>query len=153
MINNINDKIRKELKGKRIGAFDYGLKRIGFAVTDEFHITTSPRRIFDADSETLMDEISEEVIKERLGAIVIGIPYRHDGQTTDVIEEIKEFIAKVEEVTGLEVYPYDESFSSCRAMETMISIGKKKKQRRTKGSADKIAAAIILRDFLRELDG
>ena len=81
------------------------------------------------------------------------MPYRHDNKETDLILEIKDFIEELRKRTGLTVMPYDESFSSHRALETMLQIGTKKKKRRQKGSADKIAAAIILRDFLQEIEG
>jgi RNase H-fold protein (predicted Holliday junction resolvase) len=52
--------------------------------------------------------------------------------------------------TDFDVFTIDESFTSQRATETMIEIGKKKSTRSEKGQKDKIAAAIILRDFLDE---
>ncbi|MFC2130983.1 hypothetical protein ACFLSQ_06075 [Bacteroidota bacterium] len=38
-MTEINDILRQELKNKRIGAIDYGKKRLGFAVCDELHIS------------------------------------------------------------------------------------------------------------------
>lgn len=140
------------LKGKRIGAVDYGRKRVGFAVCDEFHITVNPRRILDFGDEDFYDQLKSEIDIERIDALVIGVPYRTDGKKTAIIEEIYEMIAKLREILSIEIIPFDESYSSVRAMETMIEIGKKKKDRRKKGSADRIAAAIILRDFLSEID-
>jgi putative Holliday junction resolvase len=138
------------LKGKRLGALDYGRKRVGFAVCDELHIVVSPRRVFDFSSDTFWEEILGELTSEKIAALVVGVPYRLDEQETDVISEIFAFINDLKEKTGLEVFEFDESFSTVRSAETMLAIGKKKKKRAEKGNKDKIAAAIILRDFIQE---
>ncbi len=142
----------KHLKGKRLAALDYGRKRVGFAVCDEFHITVSPRKVFDFASPDFFNNLREEIEKENASALVLGIPLRNDNQETEIIKEILRLKEDIEEKIGVDVILHDESFSSVRASETMISIGKKKKQRSRKGSKDLIAAAIILRDFLQTIE-
>ena len=70
-----------------------------------------------------------------------------------MIKEIICFIDELKQKITIPVYEFDENFSSKEAMLTMINIGKKKKQRATKTNIDKIAAAIILRNFLKEIEG
>ena len=142
----------RELKGRRLAGIDYGRRRVGFAVCDEFHITTSPRGIFDITSEKFWDEILDSVEKEGIYAIVVGMPYRHDGEETELMNEIREFITELKEKSALPVYVYDESYSSIRAKSTMIEIGYGKRKRSKKGKKDEIAAALILRDFLEYID-
>ena len=139
--------------GKRLGALDYGRKRIGFAVCDELHITVNPRKYFLPDDHKFWDDLLKSIQSENLAAIIVGVPYRYDGETTDVIVELENFIEVLKEKSGLEVIPFDESYSSRRSMATMIEIGKKRRTRSQKGNVDKIAAAIILRDFLNEIEG
>jgi putative holliday junction resolvase len=144
--------IKELVKGKRIGAIDYGRKRVGFAVCDEFHITITPKKFLLKDNPSFWDDLNQIVIETRCDLLLIGVPYRLDETETEIIKEIEVFINEVKELTGLIVIPFDESFSSKRAMDTMIKIGTKQKRRRQKGETDKIAAAIILRDFLEEVD-
>jgi putative holliday junction resolvase len=140
------------LKGKRIGAIDFGMKRVGFAVCDELHITSNPKKVLDPTKESFWKELTGIIHSERVAAIIVGVPWRLDNKETDVIEKINEFITELKNITGLEIITRDESFTTKRAVETLINIGKKKKKRSEKGMHDKIAAAIILNDFLREIE-
>ncbi|MFH1049509.1 MAG: Holliday junction resolvase RuvX [bacterium] len=148
----MNKPVSENLNGKRIIAIDYGLKRVGLAVCDELHISITPLRVLFPDSSGFWDELLTIIQYERAFTIVVGIPQRLDNEKTDVILKIEEFIGILKEKTSLEIMTFDESFSTHRAVETMISIGKRKKNRAKKGSKDIIAAAIILRDFLSELE-
>lgn len=140
------------LKGKRIAALDYGTKRIGLAVTDELHITISPRDILLADAPELWDNLRKFVERERLGALVVGIPIREDGTKTAIVRRIEKFILKLRTEIAIPVIEYDESFSTQTAFQTMIAGGMKRKQRAQKGMKDKIAAAVILRDFMEDFE-
>ena len=88
----------------------------------------------------------------QIAAIVVGVPYRHDEEKTEIINEINEFIKELKLRTELDVIEFDESYSTRRAVSSMLEAGRKKKHRSIKGNKDKIAAAIILRDFLNEVD-
>ncbi|MBI3258897.1 MAG: Holliday junction resolvase RuvX [Ignavibacteriae bacterium] len=140
------------LKGKRIAALDFGTKRIGLAVTDELHITISPRDILLTDAPELWDNIRRFIQIERLGAVVVGIPIKEDGSKTSIVKRIEKFILKLKTEIEIPVIEYDESFSTQAAFQTMIAGGMKKKQRRQKGMKDKIAAAVILRYFLEDYE-
>jgi len=140
----------KVLKGRRIGAIDYGRKRIGFAVSDELHITISPREVFYTDDEDFREKLFSQIRNYDLGALVIGLPLRVDNKETELIAEIKDFAESIKNSLNIPIYFQDESFSSKYASDTMIAIGKKKKQRSRKEEKDKIAACIILRDFIDE---
>lgn len=140
------------IQGKRIAAFDYGLKRIGFAVCDELHITVTPRGVFDND-ERLWGTINEALGGNRVEAVVIGIPYRHDNTVSPMMEAAHDFAIEFGSRIYLPVYLYDEAFSSRKAQALMVAGGMKKKKRRQKGSTDRVAAAVILREFLDEAAG
>lgn len=137
-------------KGRRIGAIDYGRRRIGFAISDELHITITPKEVFYTDDVSFRQKLYAQIRNFNLGALVIGLPLRLDEQETELIGEIKEFAESLRNSLNIPVYFQDESFSSKYATDTMIAIGKKKKQRSKKEEKDKIAACIILRDFINE---
>jgi putative Holliday junction resolvase len=147
-----NDLIEK-LHHRRVGAIDYGLKRVGFAVCDELHISITPKAVLDPTSDKFWTELASWFERERIALVVVGMPFRPDpNEKTEVITAIEGFIEELKTRFELDVEIRDESFSTIRATETMIATGRKKKDRARKGSKDMIAAAIILRDFLRELD-
>lgn len=139
------------VKNKRVLSFDFGMVRIGWAVCDELHITVTPKGVLLSNDDNLWTKIQQIIVAERIGAVVVGVPYRNDGSESVVIMKIKEFMSELKEKTGLDVFDFDESFSSVEASSTMVSIGKKKKKRAEKGSKDMVAAALILRNFLNEL--
>lgn len=140
------------LKGVRIAAIDYGLKRVGIAVCDELHITANPKKVLDPTKESFWSELRALFAAERVGAVIVGVPWRLDNKNTDVIDTINQFISELKNVTNMEIIPRDESFTTKRAVETLITIGKKKKKRAEKGMLDMIAAAVLLREFLKEME-
>ena len=144
--------LKEELKNKRIASIDYGKRRIGVAVCDILHVTVTPKLLIDTQKEDPMEIIQNFVKSESVEALVVGVPYREDDKNREFIDEIKKFIQQLKEITGLNVYEQDESYSTIQAVDTMFDIGYGKKKRREKGNKDKIAAAIILRNFLEAIE-
>jgi putative Holliday junction resolvase len=141
----------EHLKGKRLLALDIGKKRIGIAVCDILHITTTPLKTIDNTSNALQ-EIIQIAQHEQVVAIIIGIPPESEGQSNAIITEIKKFQTALSEIPGLDIILHDESFSSKRAVEHLIASGRSKSHRKNKAMIDKTAAAIILRSFLDEYE-
>ncbi len=146
-----NDEIRSFIKGKRIAGIDYGLKRVGFAVCDELHITTSPRKFYIND-DTFLSKLINDLKFENACACVVGVPITYDGNKTKFQEIIESFIEELKLKSHLPVFTYDESYSSKQAVGKMVESGKRKTARSRKGETDKVAAALILRDFLNEME-
>lgn len=146
--------LQYRIKGKRVASFDFGMKRIGWAVCDEYHITTSTKGVFERDKSDLWTAIKKGIETERVGFIIVGMPIRHDEdeqkELTTLMNNIRAFIKRLRKETGLEVIEVDEAYSSRRALSTMAEIGIGKTKRRNKSRKDEISAAIILRDFLQE---
>jgi len=139
------------LKNKRLAAIDFGLKRIGLAVCDPMHITVSTRPTLDYTSNDFWTELLLFLNNEKIEAIVVGAPYNFNNKSSNILSKVMEFVKELKEKTTLEILLYDESYSSKKASSVMLEIGMKKKQRQKKGNADKIAAAVILREFLNEI--
>ena len=143
---------RADVIGKRLLGIDFGLKRVGLAVADELAITVTPRLTLDKNSPNFWSNILAFIKSERIGLCVLGLPIRNDEEKSEVYLAIEEFADKLKELSAVEVVFHDESYSSINAASTMISIGKKKKVRSMKGEKDKIAAALILKDFLEQFE-
>jgi len=131
----------------RILAIDYGIKRTGIAVTDEFQIIASG--LTTIPSETIIAFLKEYFAKEKVEKVIIGEPKQMNGQPSESAEIIEKFVIKFKsEFPLMKMERVDERFTSKMAFQTMIDSGLKKKQRQNKGLVDEIAATIMLQDYL-----
>ncbi len=131
----------------RILAIDYGKKRTGLAVTDPMRITANPLQT--VESATLLDWLANYFSKEEVDIVVIGHPRQMNGQESESMTYIRPFMsAFAKRFPDKQLVPFDERFTSVLAHRAMIEGGMKKKQRQDKAVVDKIAACIILEDYL-----
>jgi putative Holliday junction resolvase len=131
----------------RILAIDYGIKRTGIAVTDEFQIIASG--LTTIPSETIIAFLKEYFAKEKVEKVIIGEPKQMNGQPSESAEIIEKFVIKFKsEFPQMKMERVDERFTSKMAFQTMIDSGLKKKQRQNKALVDEIAATIMLQDYL-----
>jgi len=131
----------------RILAIDYGIKRTGIAVTDDFQIIASG--LTTIPSETAITFLKEYFSKENVAKVLIGEPKQMNGQPSESTEIIEKFVSKFKlEFPEMQLERSDERFTSKMAFQTMIDSGLKKKQRQNKGLVDEIAATIMLQDYL-----
>ena len=130
-------------------AIDFGLKRVGIAVTDPLNILASP--LTTVDLSNAIEFVREYCEKENVETIVIGMPLRLNGEETHSTRPALEFGDKLKKkVQGVKIDWQDEQFTSKKAVEAMVVGGMKKKDRRKKENIDKISAAIILQSYLEE---
>jgi putative Holliday junction resolvase len=133
----------------RIIGIDYGLKRVGIAVTDPLKILASP--LTTVNTSSALEFVHEYCKKEKVETIVIGMPLRLNGEETHSTRPALEFGDKLKKkVQGVKIDWQDEQFTSKKAVEAMVAGGMKKKDRRKKENIDKISAALILRSYLEE---
>ncbi len=140
-----------DLKGKRIAALDVGTKRIGYATCDEYHVAVTPRLFFDATKDDLYERISRQLDHDRIDVLVVGIPLSHNDEMTEMAKLIALFIDGLRDSVSIPIIEFDEAFSTREAFVTMAVTKKAKKKRQEKGQKDMVAAAIILRNFLDDL--
>ncbi|HEX9232616.1 MAG TPA: Holliday junction resolvase RuvX [Blattabacteriaceae bacterium] len=128
----------------KILGIDYGVKRTGISITDEFNfiacgLTTVP-------TKKLFYFLNEYLKKESIKKIVIGLP-RQEFSLERVIQKfINDFRKKHSE--ELTIVRIDECFTSKLAKYALAKSYLKKKKRMDKSIVDKISAAIILQSFL-----
>jgi putative Holliday junction resolvase len=132
----------------RILAIDYGQKRTGIAITDEFQIIASG--LTTIPSATVIDFLKDYFSKEKVSKVLIGEPKQMNGQPSQSTEIIEAFVKKFKSFfPDMPVVRVDERFTSKMAFQAMIDSGLKKKQRQNKDLIDEISATIMLQDFLR----
>lgn len=131
----------------RILSIDYGQKRTGIAVTDDFQIIASG--LTTIPSTDIIAFLKTYFSKENVETVIIGEPKQMNGLPSESTEIIENFITQFHtEFPNMKMERVDERFTSKMAFQTMIESGLKKKQRQNKGLIDEIAATILLQDYL-----
>ena len=131
----------------RILAIDYGVKRTGLAVTDPLQIIAGA--LTTVETPQLFNFLKDYFGKEPVELIIIGDPRNLDDSDTHATPHVKKAIERLrKEFPAIPVVPVDERYSSKMAKGAMIEMGMKKMQRRDKSMVDKIAATIILQEYM-----
>jgi putative Holliday junction resolvase len=135
----------------RILAIDFGTKRTGIAVTDPLKMLANPLEM--VETHKLIDFLTSYFIKEEVETIVLGFPKHLDGnpnEMTPKVLSLKDRLSKL--FPDKKLVLVDERFTSKMAMQSMIAMGSKKKDRIEKaGNLDKVSAAIILQSYLEQI--
>jgi len=138
---------------ERILAIDFGLKRIGFAVTDELQITITPLPILELQKPDFWSRFTSLLEEYDPKQIILGYP-QHDLETQNRVQrQIMEFKNRIEKNFTITVTLQDESYTSERASEHLNEINpkrSKKKRKQKKENLDSVAAAFILQSFLKK---
>lgn len=132
---------------KRIMALDYGDVRIGIAFSDLLQTIASPHSTYTR--KTLQEDLQffKSIAKEQdVERIVIGLAFNMDGTAGDRVEKTKEFGQALSSALNLPVEYVDERLSSVEAEEILSEAHVPSIKR--KGLIDKIAAGIILQNYL-----
>lgn len=135
----------------RILGLDYGEKRIGVAVCDELGLTaqglpTIIRKTKKHDLEILTNLIKNYKVEK----IVLGYPVRLDGSEGIQCEKVNRFAALLTKIFSLSVIKWPETLSTKEAEDILINSGVGWRKR--KKEVDKLAACIILQNYLDSSD-
>jgi putative Holliday junction resolvase len=131
----------------RILAIDYGQKRVGLAVTDEYKIIATA--LDTVPVHEIFSYLEAYFRQENVECVVIGEPKQLNNTASESVRFIDPFVRKFKKVfKNMKVERYDERFTSKMAQQTMIDAGLKKKDRQNKSTVDKISAVLILQSFL-----
>lgn len=131
----------------RIMAIDFGLKRIGIALSDSLKLFAYPHITLVNDSK-LFNELKKIVEKKQVEKIVLGIPTEKQTSKTSVVKSIEKFKVELESKIKLKIILWDESYTSSIAQEKILESVTKKNKRKNKGLLDMYSAAVILQEYL-----
>jgi putative Holliday junction resolvase len=122
---------------------DYGLKRIGLAVSDK-ELVLPLKTLKVKGHEQALGKIAAICQEERVDKIVLGLPLRLNGKLSKMARRVKKFGQALTSLTGLSVV-YSEEQLTTKAASRLLR-GEKPA---TKGKMrDQLAAALILKDYL-----
>lgn len=138
-------------------AIDFGLKRLGLAISDERGVMAVPYEVRERQSlKRDIAGIVETARSLRVERVVLGLPRAAQSGAIHHEEQIRGFAAALESAlneANLEIplVWWDERFSTAEALGQMRAIGFTSRQ--SKGSVDAQAAAVILQGYLDSLRG
>ena len=131
----------------RILSLDYGKRRTGLAVTDPLQIIAGG--LATVSTSTLYDYLVAYMAKESVERIVIGKPIQPNGQPSENLARVEQFVNRWRKAQPSVPIEYvDERFTSVLAHRAMLEGGLKKKARQDKALVDEISATIILQSYL-----
>ena len=134
--------------GKCLG-IDFGLKRTGVSISDEFNKIAFPLKTVQSD--TLISILQDIIKTESIEKIIIGKPYDLKGNLPALEENIISLIKLLKtKFPNILVFRIDERFTSKIAKQTIAISGASKIKRRNKENIDKISATLILQSYLNK---
>jgi putative Holliday junction resolvase len=130
-------------------AIDFGMRRIGVAVSDPLRIMASGLETINwngVDSDYAIDRLAEIVNEMEITEIVLGRPSRTDGTVSESEEKAVLFGKLLEEKVGIKPSFRDERYTTVIASRFLRSTGVSGKNK--KKVVDQVAAEIILQEYL-----
>lgn len=132
---------------------DYGERRIGLALSDATGLLASPWKKIANDANVgvaarrLADEVRALQADETgLGAIVIGLPRRLNGEPTHQTARVQKLATLLQAEVAIPITLQDERLTSHEAESLLAE--REPDWRRRKEQLDALSAALILQDFL-----
>lgn len=132
---------------KKIAAIDFGLKRIGIALSDLSQKIAFPY----ATVEGGVDGVVKALAKEPVSLIVVGLPLLLSGQKGEMALKVEVFARALEEKSQIPVQLLDERLSSRGADAKLreLSLARRERDERI----DRASAALLLQTYLDSLNG
>lgn len=135
----------------RIAAIDVGERRIGVAVTDPTGTIAQPLcTISRKNSRQALAELARLIREMKVERVVVGVPLGAEGEPTQRALMAERFGRKLAEKAAVEVVFWNEALTTEDAQGLLRSAGLS--GRRLRAKADPVAAAILLRSYLDELE-
>ena len=130
-------------------AIDYGIKRVGIAVSDMDGHFAFPRCTLKRETKAAFwAEFLPLLEKEQAEAIVLGLPFHVDGTECLTTRQVRHFAESLKRRITLPVYWMNEVLSSNAAEQKLYEQGLG--FAKVKEIVDQHAAAVILESFLEQ---
>jgi putative holliday junction resolvase len=126
---------------------DVGGKRIGVAGCDGLGmIATGITTIWRSSFQEDIAQLSQIIADRQVEILVLGLPYKMDGSIGSQAKRVQKFARRLAAVIELPIEYIDERLTSYAAEEMMKTANISVSQ--NKGTIDRIAAAVILQQWL-----
>ena len=126
---------------------DYGTKRIGLATSSGIY--SAPFDVIKNKGETeTLTRLLEIIAKEKVDAIVLGVPLNPRGGDTKMSILIREFGEKLQLASNLPLHFHNEILSSWEAEEYIKNTMGIKDPKKIAAIVDKVAASMLLQEYI-----
>ena len=132
----------------RLLGIDFGVKRIGLALSDAMGYSAHPLIIIHRKS--LAEDIRAIKLitdENQVSKIVLGLPLNMDGSEGKSAQDARSFAEKLTAGLNLPVELFDERLSSLQTERILVEEADMSRDKR-KGVRDKIAASLFLQAYL-----
>lgn len=134
----------------RILTIDYGMRRVGLAISDPLGMLASPLKTLETTGRgTLLDTLLQIIQDERVERVVFGLTRQRDGEFGPVARAA---LSLAWEMHGRSLVPVtwmDEAYSSAEAALRLKSIGgKRRSPQEERKIIDQVAATLLLEEYL-----
>lgn len=141
-------------KPTRIVSLDYGLARIGMALSDETKMLAMPWKTIEAYKKTThtLSCVLKEIraIEENYGCtveeVVIGLPLMMSGKAGHLADEVCHFVLEFEKISSIPITKWDERLTTVQAERALLETSMSRKKRSQ--VVDNVASVIILQNYL-----
>jgi putative pre-16S rRNA nuclease len=134
----------------RILAIDYGLRRIGLAVSDALGLTAQGLPTLERGGiRKVVEQIRELAAEYSVEKVIVGNPVGHTGGETAMSKRVAEFATRLRTVLECPVVLWDERLTSAEANRMLRSAGLSIEKRRQ--AADRVSAVLLLQNYLDRL--
>jgi putative Holliday junction resolvase len=138
----------------RVLGIDLGHKRIGLALSDEGGDFAFPAGVIESRGRRRdLGALRELIVARGVTRAVVGLPIHMDGRRGPEAEKALAFARELGDSAGIPVDTLDERWTSQEAERLMRgSTKKRRREKRSQGAVDEVAASILLRTYLAQLD-
>ena len=131
--------VRSGLPTRSFLSFDFGTRRVGVAVGNTLLKQAQPLKTVAAEGDARFAALAALIEEWQPDALVVGVPFHPDGAEHDNTVRARRFARQLHGRFHLAVHEVDERYTTTEA----LAMGA--------ADADAAAAALILDQFLREL--
>ena len=137
----------------RIAAVDFGMKRIGLAVSDERSTIALPLKMALAGNS--LQQSARNVMKalapyiKEISKLIVGLPLLLNGKRGDMAEQVERFIAALKKETTIPIETMDERLTSAQAERDLKGCDYSRKERTQ--IIDSASATLLLQAYLDRL--
>ncbi len=142
------------LIAKRLLGIDYGMRRLGLALSDANQLIASALPLLQAEAKMeqtcvklllLVTEL-EKQYQCVIEGIIIGMPLMMNGRKGVIADEVNAFVQQLSQKTTIKILTWDERLTTVQA-ERSLREGHMSRKKRSK-VVDGVSAVLILQNYL-----